>query len=152
MKAYVQVQFRTDTGLVGKLSYRAKGSYIITKDLGNNPFKVQRYSDESSATRKYKNTELYLLPPALFPSVILDTMDQRYLDCNNSPIVSPLLKLMQIELYNEKWLYPNANPLNSYSCHRDQPSNEIDSFSFMPHADIHIHTVTELNGDPPPTP
>ena len=102
MKYHVQVYSRADTGLVGKLSYRAKGPYIITKDLGNNSFEVQRYGDEISAPRKYKNIELYLLPPALFPSAFLDTMDQCYLDCNNSPIVSPLLKPMRIELYNDK--------------------------------------------------
>ena len=112
MKVHVQVQSRADTGLVGKLIYRVKGPYIIMKDLGNNSFEVQRYGEEGSATRKYKNTELYLLQPALFPSETLDTMDQGYLDCNNSPIVAPLLKPMIIELYNNKWLQPEENALN----------------------------------------
>ena len=113
---------------------------------------MQRYGNESSASRRYKNTELYLLPPALFPSLVLDTMDQRYLDCNNLSIISLLLKPMRIELYNDKWLQPNANLLNTQSRHRDQPSNEIDSLPFTPHADIHIPTVAKLNVDPPPPP
>ena len=40
VKAHVQVQSRDKTGLVGKLSYRARGPYIITKDLVNNSFIV----------------------------------------------------------------------------------------------------------------
>ena len=79
-------------------------------------------------------------------------MDQRYLDCNNLSIISPLLKPMRIELYNDKWLQPNANPLNTQSRHRDQPSNKTDFLPFTPHADIHISTVAKLNGDPPPIP
>ena len=96
VKAHVQVQSRSDTGLVGKLSYRARENYIITKNLGNISFEVQQYDEEGSTTRKYKNTELYLLPPALIPSIILDTIDKCYLDCNKSPIVSPLLRPMRI--------------------------------------------------------
>ena len=97
VKTHVQVQSQVDMDLVVKLSYCARGTYIITKDLGNNSFEVQRYGEEGSATRKYKNTELYLLPPDLFPFVVLNTTNQRYLDCNNSPIVYPLLKPMRIK-------------------------------------------------------
>ena len=75
IKSYVHAQSRADTGLVGKLSYRARGPFIITKDLVNNSFEVQRYGVENSATRKYKNTDLCLLPPALFLSKVLDTID-----------------------------------------------------------------------------
>ena len=104
VKAHVQVQSRSDMGVVGKLSYHARGPFIIITDLGNGSFEVQRYGDSASATRIYKNTELYLLPPALFPYETLDFLDQRYLECNHAPVVSSLLKPMQIELYNDKWL------------------------------------------------
>ena len=102
VKVHVQVQSRSDRVLVEKLSYRARGPFIIIKDLGNNAFEVYCYGVENSATRKYKNTELYLLPPALFPSEVLDTIDKRYLDSKHFPMVSPLLKPMRIELYDEK--------------------------------------------------
>ena len=39
--AHIQVQSRVDTGLVGKVSYRARGPFIITKYLGNNSFEAQ---------------------------------------------------------------------------------------------------------------
>ena len=43
VKSHIQVQSHTDTDLVGKLRYRARGPYIIMKDLGNNSFEVQQY-------------------------------------------------------------------------------------------------------------
>ena len=122
------------------------------KDLGNNSFEVQRYGEEGSATRKYKNTELYLLPLAVFPSETLATMDQRYLDCNNSPIVSPLLKPMKIELYNNKWFQTQENALNTQSWHTHLPSSELDSIVFQPHAGNNIPSIEELDGEPTPTP
>ena len=147
VKAHVQVQSRADTGVVGKLSYRARGPFVITTDLGNGSSEVQRYGDSTSATRKYKNTELYLLPPALFPSEPLDLLDQKYLDCNHAPIVSPLLKPMQIELYNDKWLDSKQAKIKTKSTHVDLPSNDLDSLAFKPHSKPTIPTLSELFQD-----
>ena len=58
VKYRVQTQSIVKRGIVGKLSYGAKGPFIITADLGNGSFEVQRYDDPTSAKRKYKNTEL----------------------------------------------------------------------------------------------
>ena len=40
-KAYIQVQSKAESGIVGKLIYRAQGTFIITKDLGTESFEVQ---------------------------------------------------------------------------------------------------------------
>ena len=110
MKAHGQINSVASKGVVSKLSYDAKGSVTITIDLGNNSFEVQQYDDPSSSKRKYKNTELYLLPSALFPSQPLDTVNQRYLNSTHASIVDPLKQLMRIEIYNKKWLRkPNSS-------------------------------------------
>ena len=49
---HVQVQSQTDTGIVGKLVYRARGPFIIIKDLLMNSFEVQRYGKPDLAERK----------------------------------------------------------------------------------------------------
>ena len=67
VKAHVQVKYVAGKGIVSKLSYQAKGPFVMTKDLGNNSFEVQCYDKPDGPFRKYKNTELYLLPPELFP-------------------------------------------------------------------------------------
>ena len=95
---------RAETGLVRKLSYQTRDPFIITRDLGMNSFEVQRYGEVDSVKRKYKNTELYVIPSALFPSEILDTIDERYLDYKHAPVVYPILKPIRFELYNDKWL------------------------------------------------
>ena len=122
------------------MSYKAKGLFIITSDLGHNSFEVQRYDKPSSAKRKYKNTELYLLPPALFPSKPLDTIDQRYLDSRNAPIVNPLKKTLRIELYNNKWLQSKGSIIPTLSSTIDQASSAYDAVAFTPHDHISSNT------------
>ena len=73
VKAHVQVQSTQELGVVGKLSYRARGPFRIVTVLGGNYFEVQKWKNPNAATRKYKATELYLLPPSLFPSEPLNT-------------------------------------------------------------------------------
>ena len=90
VKAHIQIQSKLDNGEVGKLSYRARGPFQIIEDLGSDSYHVKRYNDTSAAVRKYKGTDLYLLPPAIFPSDPLDTMDVRYLNYSNAPVISQL--------------------------------------------------------------
>ena len=80
VKVHVHIQSKLDNGEVGKLSYRARGPFQIIEDLGSDSYHVKRYNDASTAVSKYKGTDLYLMPPAIFPSDLLDTMDVRYLD------------------------------------------------------------------------
>ena len=68
MKVHIQVQSKLDNGEVGKLSYRARGPFQLIEDLGNNSYHVKGYNDTNSIVRKYKETDFYLLPPAIFPS------------------------------------------------------------------------------------
>ena len=111
VKAHIQVQSNQSTGQVGKLCYRAKGPFQVTKDLGSGSFEVQRYNEPNSARRKYKATDLYLLPPVLYPAEPLDTMDQRYLNYEHAPIMHPLQQSLNIEFYNNKYLTPNPRHL-----------------------------------------
>ena len=90
VKAHVQVNSNLNKGVVGKLSYQGKGSFQIEEVLEANSYLVQRYDCPNGATRKYKGAELYLLPPSIFPNDPIDTVDQRYLNFQNAPIVSPL--------------------------------------------------------------
>ena len=90
MKAHIQVQSKLDNEKVGKLSYRARGLFQIIEDLGNDSYHVKRYNDANSAVRTYKGIDLYLLPPSIFLSDPLDTMDVRYLNYSNAPVILPL--------------------------------------------------------------
>ena len=142
VKAHVQVQSKQELGVVGKLSYRARGPFRIVKVLGHNSFEVQNWTNPAAATRKYKATELYLLPPSLFPSEPLDTLDQRYLNYENAPVVSPLRKPLRIELYNDVHFHPKP-PTSSKSV--DKPSSALDKAAFQQHQVASIPTVEEMH-------
>ena len=98
VKAHVQVHYNATKDIVGKLSYQGRSPYQIKEFLNANSYLVQRYNQEDTPTRKYKVTELYLLPPGIFPHNPVDTMDQRYLNFSNAPVVSLFKKPLQIEL------------------------------------------------------
>ena len=99
--ARVQVQSNAELGKVKKLSYNAKGPFQITAVLDANSYEVQRYNQPDSAKRKYKGSDLFLLPPAIFPQDPLDTMDHRYLNFDHTPIVSNQHNAMDIDFYND---------------------------------------------------
>jgi len=80
--------------------------------------------------RKYKATELYLLPPTLYPSEPLDTMDQRHNDFDHALIVSPLMKPLRIELYNETTFKPHTSHITS---NNNKPSTQLDQTALQPH-------------------
>ena len=52
VKAHVQVQSTQELGVVGKLSYRARGPFRIVTVLGHNSFEVQNWTNPTAATRK----------------------------------------------------------------------------------------------------
>ena len=130
-KAHVQVNSNATKGIVGKLSYQDRVLYQIKEVLNANSYLVQRYNQEDVPTRKYKGTELHLLPPGIFSRNPVDTMDQRYLIFSNAPVVSPFKNLLQIELYNEKYFLTNSKYMSKPS--HDQPSCTLDKSSFVAH-------------------
>ena len=80
VKAHVQVLSKASSGTVKKLSYQARGPFQIKEILDRNSYLVVVYNSDSIATRKYKGSEMYLLPPTLYPHEPLDTMDEWYLN------------------------------------------------------------------------
>ena len=107
VKSHVQIQSNSKTGVINKLSFRARGLFQMVEKLEGNSYLVQRYGNKEAPTRKYKGLELYLLPPNIFLHDPLDTMDQRYLNFSNSSIVSPFKVPLQIGLYNNIYFPTN---------------------------------------------
>ena len=106
---------------------------------------MQPYDNANAAKRKYKNTELYLLPPALFPVHPLDTIDQRYLDSEHSPVVNPHMRSMKVELYNDKWLQGKGAITPTSSTIIDKPSSVFDHAAFAKHPDTSYPRTHDLH-------
>ncbi len=135
VKAHVQVKSNASTGTVEKLSYRARGPFVIVQDLGWDTFLVQPYNKPDAATRRYKSSQLYLLPPQLFPSNPLDTLDQRYINYEHAPIVLPLQQALNIESYNPTW-FSEPPPQHHITPDSIDPLNSIDQVALQDHPSI----------------
>ena len=94
VKAHVQVQSKSKSDIVKNIRYQAKGPFIVTEDLNHNAFEVKPYNRPNGAAQKYKATELYLLPPTLYPSETLKTINQCYLNYEHAKILHTLKKSM----------------------------------------------------------
>jgi hypothetical protein len=130
VKVHIQVQSSADNNRVGKLSYQIRGPYQIIKDHGNNSYDIQRYGDPNGAIKKHRACDLYLLPPNLYPSNPLDTMDQRFLNFEHSPIQNPLHRPLRIESRADRFLLP---PTALQVPLQDQPEHTIDIEAITPH-------------------
>ena len=149
VKAHVQIQSNSDNGTVKKLSYQVRGPFKIVEDLGHNSFHVQRLDNPDGALRKYKGTELYMLPPALFPTEPLDTPDHRYLNYKHAPIVHPLKKALKIEMYNDTYFKTKPPILKPAT---DSPCTKIDEHLLIPHTNRSIPTTAQLHSETNTTP
>ena len=58
-------------------------------------------------------------------------MDQRYIDFDHAPIVYPLMKPLQIELYNETTFKPHTSHITSNN--NNKPSTQLDQTALQPH-------------------
>ena len=137
VKAHVQVQSKLDNGEVGKLSYRARGPFQIIEDLGSDSYHVKRHNNANSVGRKDKGTDLYLLPPAIFSSDPLDTMDMRYLNYFNAPVISPLNKTLKMEIYN------NKQPTSQFVS-KDVVSCQLDELALQSHTTPKLPSITDI--------
>ncbi len=143
--ARVVVQSQAQHGTVQKLSYQAKGPFQITALLDGDSFEVQRYGDDSSARRKYKGSDLFLLPPAIFPNDPLDTTDNRYLNFDHIPLVDPLNSALRIDLHNDTYFSMEGK---QHILQKNSPATPINDVAFSWHdalpstAKLHKETDT----------
>ena len=71
-----------------------------------------------------------MLPAAIFPSDPLDTMDVRYLNYSNAPIVHPFKKALKIEVYNDM-VFDEPSTLQSKSL--DKFNCQLDTLALGTH-------------------
>ena len=99
-----------------------------------NAYLVQRYNNPNGPTRKYKGTELYLLPPMSFPSDPLDTINVRHLNYSHSPIPSSLKKTLNIELYDDTYFPSTGNTIQDTTTNKR--SSLVDRLDLIEHENI----------------
>ena len=108
VKSHVQVHSKSDTGEVSKLMNRNFGPFQIKTVLGNNIYEVHQYNYLTYGIHKLKGSEIYVLPPVIFLHKPIDTVDTKFLNYSNAPIVSSLQKYLNIQLYNNHFFKPRS--------------------------------------------
>ena len=146
VKAHIVVHSNTDTNTVRKLLNQAKGPFTIIKNLQHAFYAVHRYNHPQFSVHRYKLQDLYLLPPHLFPSEELDTMDVRYLNYSHAPVPSTFRNPLYIELYNDAYF-----PISEYILINttNKPSTSLDTLAFQPHASQHPLNISPKIPLPP---
>lgn len=142
--ARVSIQSKADTGTVQKLSYKARGPFQIVEVLGSDSYTVRRYGLPNSEPRKYKGTDLFLLPPAIFPNDPLDTIDCRYLNFDHVPLVDPMQPFLKVDMYNDTF-FSMTGKQHSTNNRTDTPNlspSTTWSDNFPSAASLHNETKT----------
>ena len=82
-----------------------------------------------------------MLPQTIFPSDLLDTMDVRYLNYSNAPVISPLKRSLKIERYNDTFF--NKQPtLQTVS--KDVVCCQLDKLVLQSHTTPKLPSITDI--------
>ena len=101
--ARTTVQSDAFTNKVANLSYQVRRPFRIVKCTSHGSYLVQKLYKPNSPELKFVATDLYPLSPSLKPCESVYSSNIRYLNHSHSPIVNPLNKPLNIELYNDTW-------------------------------------------------
>ena len=85
-----------------KLSYVVRGPFQSFRDIGCGNYIVRKMNKPDNPELNFMSDNFYILPTFLKPCEQIDISDTRYLNQSHAPIVNPLNKDLNIELYNEK--------------------------------------------------
>ena len=114
------------------------------KCTGHGSYLVRKLYKPDSPELKFMATDLYPLPPSLKPREPVDSSDIRYLNHSHSPIVNPLSKPLNIELYNDTCFNKSprtSQPLFDYN-HPTLTLQDDTSSPFTSVSDLHANTNT----------
>ena len=85
------------------MCYAVQNPYAIIRNTGHGSYYVKKLNKLSSTEFEFMAYDLYSFLQYLKPYKPVDTVYTCYLNQTNTPLVNPLKKLLNIEIYNEKW-------------------------------------------------
>ena len=97
------IQRDTSTNRLAKLRYQVRGSFRIVKCTSRGSYLAQKLYKPDSSELKFVTIDLYLFYSSSKLCEPVDSSNIRYLNQSYSPIVNPLRKPLNIELYSETW-------------------------------------------------
>ena len=82
--------------------YTVRDTFLIIFGTGRGGYIVRKLNKPDKSEFNFISEDLYVLPSSLKTYELMDGSDIRYLNHSHVPIVNPLKKPLNIELYNEK--------------------------------------------------
>ena len=98
--AQIVVHSKKKSVVVGKLIFQTRGPYIILEQSSFGAYNCRKYGKPKGAIKKFRTEDLYMLPPAVYPSEPCDTPDLQYFNTDSSPLRHSFAKDFNIEAYN----------------------------------------------------
>ena len=94
------VKYHIEDISVGKLSYLSSEPYQILNHIVHKSFEGQKLIDKTSSIWKYKSIQIYMLLLSLFSSDPSYTINQRYLNYENSSPILPFWNSLRLKINN----------------------------------------------------
>ena len=88
---------------VAKLCYAVRSSSNIIRGTSHSTYVVCKLNKLDTPEFKSISEDFYTLQPSLKPCKHVDGSDTRYLNHYHAPIINHFKKLLNIELYDDKW-------------------------------------------------
>ena len=83
--------------------YQTQGPYVIISKASLGTYNCRKYGNPDGSIKQFRTEDLYLLPPAIYPSEPIDTAGLRYLNSDFALLHHPFSKTFDIEAYNTRW-------------------------------------------------
>ena len=82
--------------------YAVRDTFLIIRGIGRGGYIVRKINKPDKPELNFISEDLYILPSSLKTYELMDGSDTRYLNHSHVPIVNPLKKQLNIELFNKK--------------------------------------------------
>ena len=96
------IQSVKDKDKVAKLSYVVRVPFQSVRGIGCGSYKARKTNTPDCPDLKFMSEDLYILSPSLRSCEPIVSCDSPYLNQSHAPIVNPLKKYLNIELYNKR--------------------------------------------------
>ena len=124
---------------VAKLCYAERGPFQIICSTNHGGYIVRKLNKLDSSEFKFMFEDFYILPPLLKRCESMDESDTSSFNQSHVPIVNPLKKVLNIELYNEKW-FDTPSPTFSLPFNYDHIT-----LSFPPATTTLFHSLSNFH-------
>lgn len=127
--AWVQVQSNVAAGKVAKILYKCQGSFVVVEVLGKGAYHLRQEDHLTGALQQHLAEDMFLLPKALHPCELFDSMDFRYMNFDRAPQQHPLHDALGIEAYNLRHLGPDDGTVTVEDSAMDAVSHSFQSIA-----------------------